>query len=111
MVGRLRVCFPKVFELTLVCCSVCTPRLALNIHELYSNWSQNRGRSTQYSVCSVALWSSLPVFHCVILNFCSLEKTFVQSISFDKSVKRFFQLNNMRQNNATSESHAVSNKT
>ena len=34
MIGRLRMCFPKVFELTLVSCSVCTPRLALNVHEL-----------------------------------------------------------------------------
>ena len=29
MVGGLRLSFPKLFELTLVCCSVCAPRLTL----------------------------------------------------------------------------------
>ena len=30
MVGGLRVCFPKAFEHTLICCSVCRPRLTLS---------------------------------------------------------------------------------
>ena len=34
MVEGLRLSFPTLFELTLVCCSVCAPRLTLNVHEL-----------------------------------------------------------------------------